>query len=182
MSMFTGLLPSEHGAHFQTMAFDGRALTAAELFARAGFETEVATRNSLFDGTVSGTVAGFQHRTRPLAELGRRAPLVALLLALFKPRVARLMRRSGFFHALQKTNRDFVVTLARMGIPADQLVLHHALEQMARHRHRGTPYFLFMNLYDVHTPYSPSMESPFAPIRSFGDLMELLTLPGGCSG
>jgi arylsulfatase A-like enzyme len=35
-----------------------------------------------------------------------------------------------------------------------------------------------MNLYDVHAPYSPSMESPVAPIRSFGDLRELLTLPG----
>ena len=41
LSMFTGLLPSEHGAHFQTMAYGGGTPTVAETCARAGYHTEV---------------------------------------------------------------------------------------------------------------------------------------------
>jgi arylsulfatase A-like enzyme len=48
---------------------------------------------------------------------------------------------------------------------------------MADHRRRGQPFFLFLNLYDVHAPYSPS---PASPLRSFGSLsgcIENLALP-----
>src|SRR2546423_395777 len=91
MSFFTGLLPSEHGAHFQTMAYTGTRATLAENLAREGFVTEVITRNSLFDGTVPGVTRGFQTITRPLAPLRGAGRLVALLLALNKPRLRRLM-------------------------------------------------------------------------------------------
>jgi arylsulfatase A-like enzyme len=43
-SIFTGLLPSQHGAHFQTMAYTKSAPTIAELLAKAGHHTEVITR------------------------------------------------------------------------------------------------------------------------------------------
>src|SRR5437899_12311476 len=59
MSMFTGLLPSEHGAHFQTMAYRQPAPTIAELLRDAGYHTEILTRNTLFDGTVPGATRGF---------------------------------------------------------------------------------------------------------------------------
>src|SRR5262245_56997130 len=68
LSIFTGLLPSEHGAHFQTMAYARSRPTLAERFAAAGCHTEVVTRNSLFDGTVLGATRGFQRNTQLLAE------------------------------------------------------------------------------------------------------------------
>ena len=58
LSMFTGLLPSAHGAHFQSMAYAERTPTVAERFAAAGYHTEVVTRNSLFDGTIPGAMGG----------------------------------------------------------------------------------------------------------------------------
>lgn len=177
LSMFTGLLPSEHGAHFQSMEYMGSAPTIAELFARAGYHTEVVTRNSLFDGTVPGATRGFRRNTRLLAEAGPGCNPLPLLLALAKPRLRRVMRRSGFFHLLQRESRSFLTTLVRMGIPADRRVLEYALEQMARLRRQGTPYFLFLNLYDVHAPYSPSPDSPLRSLRTPRGLIENLLLP-----
>ena len=177
LSMFTGLLPSEHRAHFQSMAYGGAVPTVAEILARAGFHTEVVTRNSLFDGTVPGVTRGFARNTRPLAELRGAATPFALILALAKPRVRRLLARSGFFTAFQREQRNFVYVLARLGIPADRLVLQHALEQMVELRRRRRPYFLFLNLYDVHAPYSPQPTSPLASFRSLRGWGENLSLP-----
>lgn len=179
VSMFTGLLPSDHGAHFQTMAYQGAAPTVAEVLAKAGVRTEVITRNSLLDGTVPGVTRGFVANTRLLGEIGGRPAtlLFGLLLAISKPRVRRLIRSSGFFHALQKENGTFLTTLARMGIPADQLVLDRALERMAELRRARSPYFLFLNLYDVHAPYSPQPGSPLASFRTIEGWLENLMLP-----
>ena len=176
LSMFTGLLPSAHGAHFQSMAYAERTPTLAERFAAAGYHTEVVTRNSLFDGTIPGATRGFQRNTRLLAELRVPDPL-GVLLALSKPRVRRLIQTSGFFHVLQRDNGAFLSTLARMIIPADHLVLDYTLEQMAAHHRGGKPYLLFLNLYDIHAPYPPR---PHSPLRSFASLagwIENLMLP-----
>jgi hypothetical protein len=177
MSMFTGLLPSEHGAHFQTMAYRGQSPTIAELCAAAGYDTEVITRNSLFDGTVPGATRGFQRNTRVLREVGRGVGPFALVLALAKPRVRRLIEASGFFHMLQKENREFLTTLVRMGIPADRLVLERGLERLAAARRGGRPQFLFLNLYDVHAPYCPSPTSPLRSFRTPAGWIENFMLP-----
>src|SRR5262245_52568522 len=178
LSMFTGLLPSEHGAHFQTMAYRRPQPTLAELAARAGHHTEVITRNSIFDGTLPGATRGFAVNVRVLAELGGMSTAaVGMVLALAKPRLRRLRSDSGFFHVLQRERRDFITTLARMGIPADRGVLTRALERMQDWRRRGTPYFLFLNLYDVHAPYSPSNTTPLRSWRTWRGWVENLQLP-----
>ena len=178
MSMFTGLLPSEHGAHFQSMAYGAPAPTIAELLATAGYHTEILTRNSLFDGTVAGATRGFRVNTRVIADLGCGVgPFFTLAFALCKPRVRRLIEASGFFSLLQKQRRDFLVTLARLGLPADRPLLERALETMACHRRHGTPYFLFLNLYDVHAPYCPSPGSPLRSWRAPAGCVENVMLP-----
>lgn len=176
LSMFTGLLPSAHGAHFRTMAYGQSTPTLAERFAAAGYHTEVVTRNSLFDGTVPGATRGFQHNTKLLAALRGPNPL-GLLLALSKPRVRRLIKSSGFINVLQRDNGAFLDTLSRMVIPADHLVLDHTLERMAAHRRSGQPYFMFLNLYDVHAPYAPRPHSPLRPFTSLAGWIENLMIP-----
>jgi arylsulfatase A-like enzyme len=175
-SMFTGRLPSEHGAHFQTMGYTAPAPTLAELLASAGYHTEVVTRNSIFDGSLPGITRGFRVNTRPLSPLRGLNPL-ALMLALSKPRFRRQILQSGFFHPLQRQSRAFVTTFARATVPADHLVLEHALEQMVALRRRGQPYFLFCNLYDVHAPYPPVPGAIFRPFRSFDAALENLLMP-----
>jgi arylsulfatase A-like enzyme len=176
LSMFTGLLPSEHDAHFQTMAYAGAAPTVAEILRVQGRETEVVTRNSIFDGTMPGVTRGFAANTTLLAELRRVDPIM-LLVTLAKPRVRRMIRTSGFIDGLQRQNRHFVLTLARMTIPADERVLVHALERMSDWRARGRPYFLFLNLYDVHAPYAPRLDSPLRSFRNPRGALENLALP-----
>lgn len=176
LSMFTGLLPSEHGAHFRSMAFRGGTPTLAERFAARGYHTEVVTRNSLFDGTVPGATRGFEANHRILADLRWPDPL-GVLLAVSKPRVRRLIRTSGFFTLLQRDQRAFLGTLARMIVPADHLVLEYALSRMSELRRNGRPFFFFLNLYDVHAPYPPRAHSPLRSFATLDGWIENFMLP-----
>lgn len=176
MSMFTGLLPSEHQAHFQTMGYYGRAPTIAELLRDAGFHTEVVTRNSIFDGTVPGVVRGFQHRTSVLSELNGFNPM-SLVLAISKPRFQRQIATSGFFHHLQRESREFVTQFARATVPADREALAHIFERIRQLRRDQSPFFIFANLYDVHAPYPPAEKSIFRPIFSKSGISEALRMP-----
>lgn len=177
MSMFTGLLPSEHGAHFQSMAYTAARPTIAELLAVEGYSTEAITRNSVFDGSIPGVLRGFQRLSRPLAEIRPADAVLHGVLALAKPRVRRLIRESGFFHRSQKSNREFLWQLVRMGMPADRLALDLALERMTDGRKAGKPGFLFLNLYDVHAPYSPTESSAIPSLRTFAGWAETAALP-----
>jgi hypothetical protein len=177
LSMFTGLLPSEHGAHFQSMAYAGEAPTMAERFTQAGYATEIVTRNPIFDGSLRGVTRGFQKSTRPVRSLGGPMSPAVLGLALAKPRLRRFLRQSGFFGALQKDSRRFLWELACTGVPADVACLDHALDAMTLHRRSGRPYFLFLNLFDVHMPYSPQPHSPLASFRRPRGWLENAELP-----
>lgn len=155
MSMFTGLLPSEHGAHFQTMAYERRHPTIAEILSSRGYYTQIVTRNHIFDGAIPGVTRGFQVNTRPFSGFGAFHPL-GLFLAATTPRSRRLMRETGFFHPLHRENRAFLQSYSRALMPADQLVLDHTLQRVAELRQKRTTHFLFLNLYDVHWPYPMS--------------------------
>ena len=175
-SMFTGLLPSAHGAHFHSMGYTKTAPTIAEILAAAGFHTEVITRNFVFDGTIPGITRGFATHTQLLSDAGAGNPF-ALFLALAKPRFRRHLRATGFFHPRQRESRQFLTTFARAMMPADHRSLEYALAQMARCRQQNQPYFLFVNLYDVHAPYPPTPNSILRPFWSCSGLVENLMFP-----
>ncbi len=174
-SMFTGLLPSGHGAHFQSMAYRGDSPTVAEILAGEGVHTEVVSRNFLFDGSIPGLTRGFCANTRPLAEVERVSPL-ALVLALSRPRSRRLLRSTGFFQA-HRAKRDFLATYSRGLLPADELVLGHTLARIDALRRQGKSFFIFCNLYDVHWPYPPQRHSVLSAISSVDDLVDNLLFP-----
>jgi arylsulfatase A-like enzyme len=176
MSMFTGLMPSRHGAHFRNLGYTGTDPTIAEILSGLGHRTELVTRNSIFEGSIPGVTRGFQTCTRPLAEVGRLDPL-AIMLALSKPRFRRQVRSGGFFHPLQKQSRDFVRMFARAVLPADRLALDHVLERATHHRRAGERFFIFANLYDVHAPYPPTDTSILRPFWAREALLENLMMP-----
>lgn len=177
MSMFTGLLPSEHGAHFQTMGYAGTAPTIAEILAGAGYATEIVTRNSIFDGSLPGVTRGFARNTRVYSPRSRGLNPLAAMLALSKPRFRRQIRESGFFHPLQREQKEFLLAFSRATVPADRDALACAHARMRTYRASGEPYFLFVNLYDVHAPYPPSPQGIFRPWRSWAAVGENLTMP-----
>lgn len=175
-SIFTGLLPSEHNAHFQTMAYGGIQPTAAELLRSAGYKTEILTRNSIFDGSIPGVTRGFERNSVIVSDLRGLNPL-SVFLAISKPRFRRQILTTGFFHPKQRASRRFVTRFARATVPADRQLLDAALERMSLYRAKSTPYFLVCNLYDVHAPYPPSERSIFRPTWSLRGLAELVLLP-----
>lgn len=162
MSMFTGLLPSEHGAHFQGMGYRSRAPTIAERLADAGFHTEIMTRCPIFEGSVPGVLRGFKEQSRPMATPGFWNP-TALLISLTKPRLKRQLRETGFFHPDQRANATFLARYIQSLFPADEILLDRALERMRSYQERREPYFLFANLFDVHAPYCPTRDAMLAP-------------------
>jgi len=176
MSMFTGLLPSQHRAHFQTMQYAASQPTAAELLARAGYRTEVITRNSIFDGAVPGVTRGF-HRNATILSPRRGLNPLSVMLALSKPRFRRQILSSGFFSAGQRMSREFVGRFARATVPADREALAHLLARMEQLDRQRAPFFLFCNLYDVHVPYAPVERSIFRPLRKPSSWSETLRMP-----
>ncbi len=175
-SMFTGLLPSEHGAHFQTMAYTGSRPTAAEILSSAGYHTEIVTRNSIFDGSMPGITRGFRTSSAVFSDRSGLNPL-SLMLAMTKPRFRRQILTSGFFHPLQRKSRAFVRSFARATVPADREALDHLLYAMRRCRAERSPFFFFCNLYDVHAPYPPTDHSIFRPLRDPSTWSETLRMP-----
>jgi len=175
-SMFTGLLPSQHGAHFQNMAYMGSAPTVAEVLSARGYATEVVTRNYVFDGTIPGITRGFAHSACPLSEIRAIDP-VSLFLGAAKPRFRRHLRDTGFFHPFHCDSREFLVRFARALRPADERALAHVLARVRHWRERRRRFFLFCNLYDVHAPYSPTADSILRPLRSWADVLENVALP-----
>lgn len=177
MSMFTGLLPSAHGAHFQTMAYTAAAPTIAEILSAEGFHTEIITRNSIFDGSLPGVTRGFQRNTLVLSQRSSGINPLSLVLALSKPRFRRQILTSGFFHPNQRASLRFLTTFARATVPADAEALAQVRARMETCRERQQPYFLFCNLYDVHAPYPPSPHSIFRAPWSFRGLDDNLRMP-----
>lgn len=165
MSMFTGRMPSEHGAHFAHMAYTQPQQTLAEMLSERGYHTEVITRNSIFDGGVPGITRGFQKNRAIYSERARFSP-GAWLLAMNKGRFRRQLMGTGFVSAAQRENLRFVQGFIKAMFPVDHLVCDYTLEQMAHYKRIGKPYFLFCNLYDVHAPYPPIDDSIFLPMNS----------------
>jgi len=174
LSMFTGLMPREHGAHFGTMAYLRREPTIAELLQEKGYATEAVTRNFVFDGNIPGLLRGFQRVFRPLASHSSAA---AYFLALAKPRIRRHLRETGFFNAGHRESLDFVNAFARSLLPADEEALDTLLKRAVDFRSRGQRFFIFANLYDVHAPYPPQMNSILRPWSSWSGLIENILLP-----
>lgn len=177
MSMFTGLLPSAHGAHFQTMGYTATAPTIAELLSAEGFHTEVITRNSIFDGSLPGVTRGFRQNTLVLSQRSSGLNPLSVVLALSKPRFRRQILSSGFFHPQQRASVRFLTTFARATVPADAEALAQVRDRMDTCQRRRQPYFLFCNLYDVHAPYPPSPHSIFRAPWSLAGWEDTLRMP-----
>jgi arylsulfatase A-like enzyme len=177
VSMFTGLLPSEHGAHFQCMAYAKDVPTVAERLGSKGFYTEVVTRNFVFDGTIPGVTHGFQVLTQPRMAVHPWNNAVAMMVAISKPRVRRLLRSSGFFHPRHAVSRAFVRDFARVLLPADRPALERVLAVMRQQNAARRPYFVFANLYDVHAPYAPRADSLLRSWSSLSAIRENLAFP-----
>ncbi len=131
-SMFTGLLPHQHGANWLA-PLDGRFRTLAEILASYGYETGGFTSNIFYGQDGWGMGQGFS--TFDDDSASRRHNLAATLTgrALLQPLYQNLVRYDLFDRRnARELNRDIL----------------RWLEGRSSH-----PYFLFVNYFDAHDPY-----------------------------
>jgi arylsulfatase A-like enzyme len=149
-SLFTGLMPSRHGAHELSLRLPTDVPTLAELLAAAGYLTLGVTCNDLVT-SVTGLDRGFawlveERDALPAACSSLAGHLVA--------RVGALRQQLQRHHARRRFAHD------HGGRRANQL-LHKALRRLPPER----PLLLFVNYLETHLPYQPPDDAllPFLP-------------------
>jgi len=143
-SMFTGMYPRRHGAHYQPAEPMGRPLqdlpTLAEILSSNGYNSVGVVSNYAYLSALFGFQRGFQ-------TYDYRAPV-----EVFDPNgtiyLRRVVRRLGdWFIPMEQFDR-----ICRSAGEMNQEVFP-ILETLAQ---RETPFFLFVNYMDAHAPRMPA--------------------------
>jgi arylsulfatase A-like enzyme len=124
-SLFTGLYPADHGAHFGSLRLAGDLETLPAWLQRMGYRTIGVSANSAFVGRHTGLHQGFHH----LAEV---APEIV-------PAAEALGGAAGVLPLKDSAGR--------VASTAEQL-LRQAFES-------PEPFFLYLHFVDTHLPYYP---------------------------
>lgn len=157
-SLFTGLLPSRHGAGVgpdgKWMALDESALTLAEILAAEGYATAGISANQTVSSTF-GLAQGFQYfESLPIRDYG----------FVYQPLVRRLEGRLPAALVARPLARWF----PRVARRAPE-VNERARRWLARPR--SQPYFLFLNYMEAHAPYlaDPAVVAPSPKVADEGE-------------
>ncbi len=154
-SIFTGLLPHQHGADIFS-GLDARRRTLAEILASLGYETVGVNANG-FGFPDRGLEQGFSHYDAGYDSL--RYNLVSTLVgkAILQPIYMRAVRPDFYFRR-------------------DAREVNAAILRWSRQR-SNQPYFLFVNYFDAHDPYF----QPWPHSTQFGhvsnDVMRRVSFP-----
>jgi arylsulfatase A-like enzyme len=139
-SMFTGLYPTQHGAHFEgdlRAAISAEVPTLAELLSKAGYRNYAAVANTVLLDPMYGFARGFDRYAmpRPLAVVSPRSPYVL---------------RMGVY----KITLPWLWTEAmRLFMPADDIA---PVGEILIAGADGKPFFLFLNFMESHRPWISS--------------------------
>lgn len=141
-SMFTGLLPSEHGANNKTRHLDGRFETIAELFQGEGYATYLFSANPNIQFR-ENFHQGFDVTEHPW-DPARREDALAILR-----RKVRGDRATGHAVILGRDEVDDV------HLKACGQLANEALIGFLGRKESSRPYFAFLNYMEAHDPLLP---------------------------
>jgi arylsulfatase A-like enzyme len=172
-SLFTGLMPHEHGADAQTRGLHTDVVTLAERMKARGYRTIHITAN-VATTEVFGLDRGFDemHRIWQLIP-AHYQKIHELLVLVGKPRLRKQILTTDFVMGklsedieagkvwLQSTNED-VFALAR--------------QKLAEAEKDGQPCFLFLNLMETHFPYHIDETFSFMEDGIVGKMQEIVAL------
>lgn len=153
-SMFTGLLPSEHGVSSPLVGLRDEAPTLAGALAAAGWNTAGVTSNYVVRRQ-SGFGRGFHYYDDTLVVPAGLSPAIAWLAA--GSGVGTVAGRVPVFVRFGMTKVVGAVLRKKVNIHADMTHERAALALDALEA-ASRPYFLFVNYMDVHAPYDPPPE------------------------
>ncbi len=142
-AMFTGLLPSEHGANNRHHNLDGRLTTLAELFRRSGYSTFLWAANPHISSE-EGFAQGFDVEHHPWDELNKPKALEIL-----RSKVSRKDQSSEIVGKIIAGHfREWDIKAAgELGV----VNLLNFLEK----KDSGKPFYAFLNYMEAHRPFVP---------------------------
>jgi len=142
-SMFTGLLPSEHGAFHTQRMLDDERVTIAELLGDAGYQTFLFAANPHLQ-EAQGFHQGFDVHEHPWDD-----QLHARALDIVRGKIDPEDRSSGLPERLKSSNvKQWAIKAA------GELAQERLLAWLGQRDHKR-PYFAFLNYMEAHTPYIP---------------------------
>lgn len=145
-SMFTGLLPSEHGANNRHRFLDDGYETVAELFAEAGYQTYLFAANPHISSD-ENFQQGFDVEEHPWDKAYR-----AEAMRIMRSKVLPDDRSSELSARFQSGK------LNPWDIKACGELAHRGLESWLTRRDAGRPVFVFLNYMEAHRPYVPARD------------------------
>jgi len=141
-SLFTGLLPSEHGSHAGHQYLDDERTTLAEIFQQAGYRTYLWAANPHISDTENFT-QGFDLAEHPWSERNEKKARRIVLEKLEGDRSSAMRRRI-------EGGGDATGLLKAAGALAAENTLEFLKQGDA-----SRPWFVFLNYMEAHRHYMP---------------------------
>jgi hypothetical protein len=172
-SLFTGLLPHEHGATAQSRRLRPDVPTLAERLKTVGYSTHQITAN-IATTEIFGLERGFDEVVRMWMEVPpRHQRLHALLVLLSKPRLRKKLFGADVLRG--ELARDVESARIWLQSTANDLFDRTRATLQANRRH-GKRSFVFMNLMETHFPYHVAPTFGLVSDGLFENLRELAGL------
>jgi arylsulfatase A-like enzyme len=146
-SMFTGSMPSQHGAHNSNRTFGPGQVTLAEILREAGYRTFLYSANP-YVSQWTGTDQGFE-----LAEYPWQRKLEPESMPLMYEKLAHRMDPETIDRKVAESNARRWL-FKNIGELAERRTLRF-LESLGK----GERFFVFLNYMEAHSPLAPSPDS-----------------------
>jgi hypothetical protein len=172
-SLFTGLMPHEHGADAQSRDIRAEVPTLAGRFRDAGWRTHQITAN-IATSEIFGLDRGFDELQRIWTLVpAQHKKIHELLVLIGKPRLRKKILSPEFVAG--KLAEDLEASKVWLQTTAHE-VFARARSTLAANERAGAPSFLFLNLMETHFPYhvGPLFQTTAEGI--FGKLREIYSL------
>lgn len=172
-SLFTGLMPHEHGATSQSRLIHKNVPTLAEKMKAAGYSTHQVTAN-IATTHIFGLDRGFDEVTR----IWQQTPaefkkLMQLLVVIGKPRLREKIIAGNWI--TRKMDKDLEATKTWLQAMHPQ-IFDKARQIIQQNEAKGKGSFIFLNLMETHFPYHTAPTFQFEQSGIFGKFQELAWL------
>jgi arylsulfatase A-like enzyme len=144
-SMFTGLLPTEHGANYSEQALSDGLTTVAELFRDSGYDTFLFAANPHIQSTTNFS-QGFEVEKHPWSEEYRDEAT-----SIVRGKIPRGDQSSHLVKKMQNEEAE----VGDWNLMASGQLAETALLNWLENRDESKPYFAFLNYMEAHAPYIP---------------------------
>lgn len=176
-SLFTGVLPHQHGATSQTRQLDPKLPTLAEKLKDGGYNTYQVTAN-IVTTDIFGLDRGFD-KVYPIWQYvpAKFKKLQQFLVLIGKPRLRKKIFSKDFIS--QKLTQDLDMAKTWLQNTYED-IFQKARDILKENKEKGERSFLFLNLMETHFPYhvaptfNTSTEGVFNRLREVYSLFHLV--------